>query len=86
MVFIYMYYELFACINLVDVMSLFFMVFSLNRPVSGKNRPEIATLIFGKTVRFIGQTSRFIGETGHISVFPVFTIPRRLWCISAEFS
>jgi hypothetical protein len=30
MVFIYMYYGLFACINLVDVMPLFSMVFSFH--------------------------------------------------------
>jgi hypothetical protein len=49
MVFIYVYYGLFTCINLVDVMSLFFTGFSLylpifnkNRPVSGTNRLKIA--------------------------------------------
>jgi hypothetical protein len=53
MVFIYVYYELFACTNLVDVISLFFTIFSFhlpifdkNRSVSGKNRPEITTLVF----------------------------------------
>jgi hypothetical protein len=56
MVFIYVYYELFVCTNLVDVMSLFFTVFSFhvqnfgkNRLVSGKNRPELDTSVFGKT-------------------------------------
>jgi hypothetical protein len=55
-VFIYVYYELFACTNLVDVISLFCMVFSFhltifgtNRPIFGKNHPEIDTSIFGKT-------------------------------------
>jgi hypothetical protein len=67
MIFIYVYYRLFAYTNLVDVMSLFFTVFSFylpnfgkNRPVSDKTRLEIATPIFGKT--------------GRISVFPVFTV------------
>jgi hypothetical protein len=62
MVFIYMYYGLFVCTNLVDVMPLFFTVFSFhlaifskNRPVSGKIHPEIATPIFGKNHRFIGE-------------------------------
>jgi hypothetical protein len=51
--FIYVYYRLFARINLVDVMSLFSTVFSFylpifdkNRPVSSKNRPEVATPVF----------------------------------------
>jgi hypothetical protein len=55
MVFIYVYYGLFASTNLVDVMSLFFTIFSFhvpifskNRPIFGKNRPKIATPIFGK--------------------------------------
>jgi hypothetical protein len=67
MIFIYVYYRLFSYTNLVDVMSLFFTVFSFylpnfgkNRPVSDKNRPEIATPIFRKA--------------GRISVFPVFTV------------
>jgi hypothetical protein len=98
-VFIYVYYGLFACTNLVDVISLFFTVFSVhlpnfdkNRLVSGKNRPELATPVFGKTVRFIGQTGRFIGEINRISVFPVFTVPPsssvrfgRIFLIFADF-
>jgi hypothetical protein len=55
MLFFYVYYGLFACINLVDVMPLFFTVFSFHlpifskiRPVSGKIRSKIATLIFGQ--------------------------------------
>jgi hypothetical protein len=47
MMFIYVYYGLFACTNLVDVMS-FFTVFSFylpifdkNQPISDKNRPEV---------------------------------------------
>jgi hypothetical protein len=54
-VFIYVYYGLFACTNLVDVMPLFFTVFLFhlpifgkNCPVSGKIRPEIFTPIFRK--------------------------------------
>jgi hypothetical protein len=43
MVFIYMYYGLFTCINLVDDMSLFFTVFSFHLSIFGKNRP-----VFGK--------------------------------------
>jgi hypothetical protein len=53
MIFIYLYYGIFACTNLVDVILLFFMIFSFhllifdrNLPVSGKNRPEITTPIY----------------------------------------
>jgi hypothetical protein len=53
--FIYMYYKLFACTNLVDVMSLFFTVFSFhlpnfdkNRSVFNKNRPKLAMPGFEK--------------------------------------
>jgi hypothetical protein len=74
MVFIYVYYGLFACTNLVDVMLLFFTIFSFhlpnfskNRPVSSKNCPELVTPFFGKT----GQ---FIGESSGISVFLVFSV------------
>jgi hypothetical protein len=51
MVFMYVYYGLFTCTNLVDVMLLFFMIFSFNLPnfgknqsVSGKNHPELITV------------------------------------------
>jgi hypothetical protein len=53
MVFIYAYYRLFACTNLVDVMSLFFhsflvpfTIFDKKQPFSNKNRPDIATPVF----------------------------------------
>jgi hypothetical protein len=55
-VFICVYFRLFICINLVDVMSLFFMIFSFhllnfgkNQLVSNKNRSELATPVFRKT-------------------------------------
>jgi hypothetical protein len=48
-----MYYGLFVCINLVDVMPLFFTIFSFNLPIFDKNhpvsikiRPKIITSIF----------------------------------------
>jgi hypothetical protein len=77
MMFIYVYYGLFVCTNLVDVMSLFFTgfsfhlsIFNKNQPVFDKNWPEIATLIFWKTDQFIKQTDRFIDKIGRfISVF-----------------
>jgi hypothetical protein len=81
MAFIYMYYGLFACTNLVDVMMLFFMVFLLhllifdkNRPVSGKIRPNIATPIFRKNHRFIGEIGRLIAKTGRILIFQISTV------------
>jgi hypothetical protein len=53
--FIYVYYGLFTCTNLVDVISLFFTVFSFHLPIFdkkwpifGKNRPDIATPFFLK--------------------------------------
>jgi hypothetical protein len=55
MVFIYAYYRLFACINLVDVMSLFCTVFSFQWSILWKIwpifhiiRPEISKLVFDK--------------------------------------
>jgi hypothetical protein len=56
MMFIYMYYGLFACINLVYVIPLFFMIFFSFHllifgkiyPISDKIRPKIATMNFEK--------------------------------------
>jgi hypothetical protein len=42
--FIYMYYGLFVCTNLVDDMPLFFMIFSFHLPIFGKIRPKIAKI------------------------------------------
>jgi hypothetical protein len=44
MMFIYMYYGLFVCTNLVDDMPLFFMIFSFHLPIFGKIRPKIAKI------------------------------------------
>jgi hypothetical protein len=78
MVFIYVYYGLFAYTNLVDVMPLFSTVFSFHlpifgkiHPVSGKIHPEIAPMNFGKSHRFIGEVGRLITKTGRISVFQI---------------
>jgi hypothetical protein len=75
MVFIYVYYGLFACRNLVDVMWLFFMVFSFhlpifdkNLPVFGKNCPKVATLVSEKPADLSAKPA-------NLSVFLVFTIP-----------
>jgi hypothetical protein len=53
MMYIYVYYGLFACTNLVQLMSLFFTVFSShlpnfckNRSVSSKNHPELAAPVY----------------------------------------
>jgi hypothetical protein len=65
MVFIYVYYGLFAWTNLVDVMSLFFMIFFVpmtnfleNSTGFCKNRPGITSPIFGKSQRFLGEFGR----------------------------
>jgi hypothetical protein len=75
MVFIYVYYRLFTRTNLIDVMQLFFTVFSFHLPIFDKNslvsvniHPEITTPIFRKN-------HQFIVETGRILVFLIFTIP-----------
>jgi hypothetical protein len=44
MMFIYMYYGLFVYTNLVDVMTLFFIIFSFHLPIVGKIRPKIAKI------------------------------------------
>jgi hypothetical protein len=99
MIFIYVYYGLFAYTNLVDIMSLFFMIFSFHLPnfgknhlvsgknwsVFGKNRPELTTPVFRKTDQLIGQTDRFIGETGYISVSRFSLFLHRLRCVSVKF-
>jgi hypothetical protein len=63
-VFIYVYYGLFVCINLVDVIS-----------ISGKIHPEIVMVIFRKNHRFISEVDRLIAKTGQILVFWISTIP-----------
>jgi hypothetical protein len=56
-VFIYVYYRLFGCINLIDVMLLFFTIFSFYlsifgkiHPISSKKHPEITTMNFREIV------------------------------------
>jgi hypothetical protein len=74
MVFIYVYYGLFACTNLVVVMSLFFMVFCCIYRFSVKIAPFLTKFVRKSSRRFLVKTGRFIGETGRISVFSVFTV------------
>jgi hypothetical protein len=67
MMFIYVYYGLFICTNLVYIMSLFLRFFFIpftdfrqkNHSVSGKNRPEIATPIFGKNADLSVKSAEF---------------------------
>jgi hypothetical protein len=75
MMFIYMYYGLFTCTNLVDVMLLFFMVFSFHLPIFDKNRP-ISDKIHHAD--FQEKPANFWS-----SQFSLFL--RRLRCVSAEF-
>jgi hypothetical protein len=65
MMFIYVYYEIFACINLVDVMPLFSTVFFLlmtdfleNSPGFCQNSSGTVRPIFGKSRRVIGEFGR----------------------------
>jgi hypothetical protein len=85
MLFIYVYYGLFACTNLVDVMLLFFMIFSFHLPifdknqlVFGTNRPEI-------TRQFSEKPANLSAKPANLSVFPVSLFLHRLRCVSAEF-
>jgi hypothetical protein len=43
-------------VGVFTVFSFHLQNFGKNRPVSGKNRPELATPVFGKIGQFIGQT------------------------------
>jgi hypothetical protein len=93
MLFIYVYYGLFACTNLVDIMSLFFMVFlfhlpifNKNRSVSDTNRLEIARRFSEKLVDISAKPTDLLVKPADLSVFPVSLFLHRLRCISTEFS
>jgi hypothetical protein len=78
MTFIYMYYGLFACINLVYIcFSWFFsfhlLIFGKIYPISDKIRPKIATMNFEKNCWFNGEVGRLITKIGRISVFWIST-------------
>jgi hypothetical protein len=75
MVFIYVYYRLFACTNLVDVMSLFSTVFSFHLPIFWQNSPGNRHDEFWENHQFISEIGRLIAKTGRISVFQISTIP-----------
>jgi small-conductance mechanosensitive channel len=86
MVFIYVYYGLFICTKLVDVMSLFFMVFLFHLPNFSKNRSVLT-----KTAR--NSSRRFSEKQGDLSVksaafrcsrFSLFL--RRLRCVFSIFT
>jgi hypothetical protein len=83
MMFIYMYYELFICTNLVDIMPLFFMIFlfyllifNKNRSGPDKNRLKIVT-------RFSEKLINLSAKRADLSLSLVFTIhPSFLACFS----
>jgi hypothetical protein len=75
MVFIYVYYRLFACTNLVDVMSLFSTVFSFHLLIFWQNSPGNRHDEFWENHQFISEIGRLITKTGRISVFRISTIP-----------
>jgi hypothetical protein len=90
--FIYVYYELFASINLLDVMPLFFTVLSFYLSIFGKIH-----LIFGKFAR--KSSRRILEKITDLSVKSVDKSPKpaefrysrfllflhRLQCVSVEF-
>jgi hypothetical protein len=56
-------------------MPLFFMIFSFNLPIFGKNHLFfLAKFVRKSPCPFLEKTGRFIGETGRISVFLVFIV------------
>jgi hypothetical protein len=73
MLFIYVYYVLFICTNLVDVMPLFFTGFSFNLPFSAKIAWFLP--IFRKNCRFINEIGRLIIKIGRILVLQISTVP-----------
>jgi hypothetical protein len=79
MLFIYVYYGLFVCTNLLDVMSLFFMIF----------RSIYRFLIKIDRFRHKPPGNRhagFLKNPSDLSVFLVSLFLRRLRCVSTEFS
>jgi uncharacterized membrane protein YqjE len=80
----YVYYILFICINLVDVMSLFFTVFHSIYRFSVKidrfsEKKIQKSPIFKKTDRFINKTSV-------IRIFTILPLAPVLWSFSTKFS
>jgi hypothetical protein len=69
--FIYMYYGLFTCTNLVDVIPLFFTVFSFHLPIFDKNRLISSKIRPEIVMSIIGEIGRLIAKTGRISVFRI---------------
>jgi hypothetical protein len=69
--FIYMYYGLFICTNLVDVIPLFFTVFSFHLPIFDKNRLISSKIRPEIVMSIIGEIGRLIAKTGRISVFRI---------------
>jgi hypothetical protein len=85
MVFIYMYYGLFACTNLVDVMPLFSTVFSFHLPIFGKIRPEIATTNFRKITALSVKSADNLPKSAKFWYSRFLLFLRCLQCISAKF-
>jgi hypothetical protein len=62
MLFIYMYYGLFTCTHLVDIILLFFTFFLFNDWFSGKFDRFLPKFVWKSPNRFIGKSWQFIGE------------------------
>jgi hypothetical protein len=86
MMFIYVYYGLFICINLVDVMLIFFtifpfqwLVFWIIQPVFDIIRPEIVRPIFGKSQWII---SKYVDNSVNLAEFWFFRMFLFLSCVN----
>jgi hypothetical protein len=78
MVFIYVYYELFACRNLVYVMS-FFTVFSFQWSISWKIRPVSTKIVQESSGRFSGKVGDFSMNLTNNSVKPAEICVSKNW-------
>jgi hypothetical protein len=78
MMFIYVYYRLFLYINLADIISLCFTVFSFHLPVKvTRFLAKITQKLprqFLKNRLIYRETGKFFGETGRFLVSPIFTV------------
>jgi hypothetical protein len=77
-VFIYVYHELFVCSNLVDVISLFFTVFSFHLPIFNKIRLISAQTARKSSHRFSKKPSDLSVKLTDLSVLSVSLFLRRL--------
>jgi hypothetical protein len=75
MMFIYVYYGLFICTNLVYIISLFLRVFSSHLPIFGKKSLGFWQKSSGNRHADFRKNCRFIDEISRILIFLISTIP-----------